>query len=700
MTASALTRKMGAATLANAPAVLLPAAILLLVMLMVIPVPPLLLDIGFIINIAVSLAVLMVALSVARPLDFSSFPTVLLFATVFRLALNVASTRVVLVEGHNGPGAAGQVIEAFGSFLIAGNILVGIFVFVILLIINLVVITKGAGRVSEVSARFVLDALPGKQMAIDADLNAGILTSEEAVRRRRDIATEADFYGSMDGASKFVKGDAIAGVLILVVNMLGGILIGMLQHDMGLSDAASLFLHLSIGDALVAQVPALLLSIAAAAVVTRVSSELDLGGQVTSQFASAHAWGAAAGILALIGIIPGMPNLLLLSAAACCGWLARSVHRAARRLPAADEPVEPLAPTAMIGWDEVADDAVVSIDLGLGLLGLVDEARGGQLMTRVTGVRRQLSRDLGFVIPMVRVTDDFSAPSDEYRISIAGVTVGKGTVAPDGLMAIAGDTITEAVTGRPALDPTYGLPCLWIEPHQRAEAVVAGYTVIDPTTVIATHLSTLLSSRAQNVFGIEEVQALLERLGQGSPQLAAALSTQAVPLPVLASICRALLSEGISLKDFRRIADATVQALRTTSDPIQMVETIRELIGDLIVQSIVPHGTPLPVVTLHPMLEDMLAQAVRIAPGNERPFEPALGEQIISALAGAIADLDAAAAAPVLVTSPHARRPLARLVENRLSMLRVLSYREIPDGKTVDMLGVVGTPADSGQNAS
>lgn len=700
MTALTFARKMGTATLGNASGALLPVAILLLVLLMVVPVPPLLLDFGFILNIALSLAVLMVALSVARPLDFSSFPTVLLFATLFRLALNVASTRVVLVEGHNGAGAAGQVIEAFGHFLIAGDIVVGIFVFAILLIINLVVITKGAGRVSEVSARFVLDALPGKQMAIDADLNAGLLTPEDATKRRQDVAVEADFYGSMDGASKFVKGDAIAGVLILVVNMLGGMLIGVLQHDLALGEAASLYLQLSIGDALVAQVPALLLSIAAAGVVTRVASQLDLAGQITTQFASPRAWGAAAGILGLLGLVPGMPNLLLLGGAAGCGWLAWSAHKAAQEPSPSAATLEALPSPSVIGWDEVADDAVISIDLGLGLITLVDEARGGALMARVTGVRRQLSRDLGFVVPLVRVSDDFAAAPDEYRIAIGGVVVGRGTVVPDGLMAIAGGPISQPIPGRASVDPTYGLPCIWIEPHQRAEAVVAGYTVVDPNTVIATHLSALLTSRASTVLGVEEVQALLDRLGQSSPQLAAALAPQAVPLPVLASICRALLAEGISLRDFRRIADAMVQALRTTTDPVQVVEAIRELIGELIVQAIVPHETPLPVMTLHPALEDILAQAVRIAPGSDRPFEPGLGEQIIASLARSISDLDDAAVTPALVTSPQTRRPLARLVESRLPMLRVLSYREIPDSKTIDMLGVVGDPADNGQALS
>lgn len=691
MIALGMSRRLPWASLGGVSGALLPVAILLLVLLMVVPVPPLLRDIGFILNIAVSLAVLMVALSVARPLDFSSFPAVLLFATLFRLALNVASTRVVLVHGHNGPGAAGEVIEAFGDFLIAGDIVVGIFVFAILLIINLVVITKGAGRVSEVSARFVLDALPGKQMAIDADLNAGLLTPEDATKRRQDVATEADFYGSMDGASKFVKGDAIAGVLILAVNMLGGIMIGVLQHDLPVGEAASTYLHLSIGDALVAQVPALLLSIAAAGVVTRVSSQLDLADQITSQFASAKAWGAAAGILGLLGLLPGMPNMLLLCGAAGCGWLARSSHRMQQPGQATSDAAAdlPLSQT-VVTWNEVADDSVISIDLGLGLLGLVDEARGGNLMARITGVRRQMSRDLGFVVPMVRVSDDLAAPPDEYRISVCGVVVGTGKVEPDGLMAILSGTVSGSVVGRPAVDPTYGLPCLWIDPHQRADAVVAGYTVVDPPTVIATQLSSILAIRAPAILGIEDVQALLDRLAQTAPQLAGALSSQSIPLPMLASICRMLLSEGISLREFRRIADAIVQAMRSANDPQLIAELVREQIGELIVQSIVPHDLPLPVMTLHPTLEDMLVKAVRIAPGNDRPFEPGLAEQIVASLARTISDLDPNAITPALVTGPQTRRPLARLVESRLPTLRVLSFREIPDSKVIDMVAVVG----------
>lgn len=414
----------------------LPVAILLLVMLMIVPVPAVLLDVGFIVNIMISLAVLMVAMNVAKPLDFSSFPTVLLLATIFRLALNVASTRVVLVDGHNGPAAAGHVIEAFGAFLIGGDYIVGLFVFAVLMIINLVVITKGAGRVSEVSARFTLDALPGKQMAIDADLNAGLLTPDEAKARRQAVATEADFYGSMDGASKFVKGDAVAGLLILFVNIFGGLILGMVSHGLSFSDAAQTYIMLAIGDALVAQVPALLLSIAAAAIVTRVSSPLDLAGQISSEFGFSRAWGPVAGILTLLGMVPAMPQLVVLPAAAMAGaiyWTLRQSEKAPVRVA---EPITDAAPSHLIEWHEVAESAPITLELGYGLVSLVDERKGAALMGRVTAIRRQLSREFGFVMPMVKVADDLSLPGNAYQIRISGVLVGEDQAWANELLAL------------------------------------------------------------------------------------------------------------------------------------------------------------------------------------------------------------------------------------------------------------------------
>ncbi len=456
----------------------LPVAILLLVVLMVVPIPSAMLDLFFIMNITISLAVLMVALNAQKPLDFSAFPTVLLFATLFRLSLNVASTRVVLVHGHEGESAAGHVIEAFGTFLIGGDYVVGLFVFAILVIINMIVVTKGAGRVSEVSARFTLDALPGKQMAIDADLNAGLITPDEAKARRIEVATEADFYGSMDGSSKFVKGDAVAGLLILAANIIGGLILGPVSHGMTIGAAAHNYVLLAIGDALVAQIPSLMLSIAAAAIVTRVTSSLDLAGQIGSQFGSAKTWTPVAVILALLGVMPGMPHIVILPAAAAAGFAAWRLRQAANRPP----PVEPVAvepvDQSKIGWDEVTDTMQVNLDIGYGLVPLVDERRGSPLMGRITGVRRQLSKELGFVVPQVRVRDDINLPPFAYRIVVGGVVVGEDSVSPDEMLALDTGQAVGQLRGKPAKDPTFGLDAVWIAPGDTDAATGAGYLVV------------------------------------------------------------------------------------------------------------------------------------------------------------------------------------------------------------------------------
>jgi flagellar biosynthesis protein FlhA len=669
----------------------LPIATLLLVMLMVVPVPALLLDVGFVTNIMISLAVLMVALNVAKPLDFSSFPTVLLFATLLRLALNVASTRVVLVNGHEGSDAAGHVIEAFGHFLIGGDYAVGIFVFLILMIINLVVITKGAGRVSEVSARFTLDAMPGKQMAIDADLNAGLLTPEEAKARRQEVATEADFYGSMDGASKFVKGDAVAGVLILVINILGGLILGTLSHGLSLGDAASVYIVLAIGDALVAQVPALLLSIAAASIVTRVSSPLDLSGQIASQFGSAKAWAPVAGILIFLGILPGMPHLIILPAAALAGFIAWKLHKAAKAA-AVQPPEQPAALTAptSIGWDEVSDDASLGLELGFGLIGLVDERKGAPLMARITGIRRQLSRELGFVVPLVRVRDNMSLAPNGYRITVAGVVVGEDEIWPDDLLALDSGDLVGTVDGRRTKDPTFGLDAVWIAPSKRAEAVVAGYTVVDPATVVATHLNQIIQTAAAELFGMDEAQNLLDALKDSAPQLVANLTPQPLTLASIAALCRALLAEAVPLKDFRRIAEAMAEAAREENDPVQLVEAVRQRIGALIVQTLVSVKMPLPVVTLDASLESLLNQAIRTGRDAIHPIEPNLAQKIVQAVGEVAGPMLEEGRRFAVVTSPVARRALSRLLGPHIPDVPVLSFLEIPDGKAVEVVAIVG----------
>jgi flagellar biosynthesis protein FlhA len=670
---------------------ILPFATLALVGLMVVPMPAAVLDIGFVANIMISLAVLMVALNAAKPLDFSAFPTVLLFATLLRLALGVASARVVLVSGYKGGAAAGHVIEAFGSFLIGGDYVVGIFVFTIIMIINLVVITKGAGRVSEVSARFTLDAMPGKQMAIDADLNAGLLTPDEAKKRRQEVATEADFYGSMDGSSKFVKGDAVAGVMILAVNILGGLTLGVVSHGLSVGEAAHTYILLAIGDALVAQVPALLLSIAAASIVTRVNSPLDLAGQVTSQFGAAAAWVPVAAILAILGALPGMPHLVMLGAAAVAGGLAWKLRapKPVAQPDTAEAEAKKEAPSA-IGWNEVSDGAALSLELGYGLVPLVDEKKGAPLMARITGIRRQLSRELGFVVPMVRVRDNLSLGPNQYRISIAGAIVGEDEAWPGDLLALDSGYLEGTVVGRPAKDPTFGLDALWINEHQRNEAVIAGYTVVDAPTVMATHLNQLIQTHAADLFGVDEAQSLLDALKETAPQLVGNLVPQPLSLPGLAALCRALLADGVALKDFRRIAAATIDAAREEATPNALVEAVRQRIGPLIVQGLVPMRMPLPVITLDPSLEALLSQAVRNGPNASHPFEPALANRIVAAVTEAASPLVGEARRFAVVTSPIARRPLSRLLKPHLADAPVLSFLEIPDGKGVEVVAVVG----------
>lgn len=668
----------------------LPVAILLLVMLMIVPVPAVLLDVGFILNIMISLAVLMVAMNVAKPLDFSSFPTVLLLATIFRLALNVASTRVVLVDGHKGPAAAGHVIEAFGAFLIGGDYIVGIFVFAVLMIINLVVITKGAGRVSEVSARFTLDALPGKQMAIDADLNAGLLTPDEAKARRQEVATEADFYGSMDGASKFVKGDAIAGLLILFVNIFGGPIMGVVSHGLSFSEAAQTYIMLAIGDALVAQVPALLLSIAAAAIVTRVSSPLDLAGQISSQFGFSRAWGPVAGILLLLGLVPAMPQLVVLPAAALAGGIYWTLRRAEKAPPPVPDIITDLTPNHLIEWHEVTDVAPITLELGYALIHLVDERKGAALMGRVTAIRRQLSREFGFVMPMVKVSDDLSLPGNSYQIRISGVMVGEDQAWSNELLALDSGDCLEGITGRAVKDPSFGLDALWIAAGDRTEAVAAGYTVVDPATVIATHLNQLVSASAAELFGMDDAQALIDNLKLTYPQLAAGLSPAPYTLGAVTALCRALLAERVPLRDFRRIAEAMVDLAPRNLEMSDLVEAVRQRLGGLIVQTIVPVKMPLPAITFDGELEALLVQSVQSAPQASWPFEPELARRIISVIDNAVQPMLVVARSFAIITSPLCRAAVARLLRSQFSEVAVLSFLEIPETKKVDVLAVVG----------
>jgi len=672
----------------------LPAGILILVLLMVVPIPPTLLDIFFIMNIMISIAVLMVALNAEKPLDFSSFPTVLLLATLFRLALNVASTRVVLVHGHEGQAAAGHVIEAFGSFLIGGDYVVGLLVFTILVIINMIVVTKGAGRVSEVSARFTLDALPGKQMAIDADLNAGLLTPDQAKARRVEVATEADFYGSMDGSSKFVKGDAVAALLILAINIIGGLILGMASHGMGIADAARTYVMLAVGDALVAQIPSLLLSIAAAAIVTRVASSHDLAGQIGSQFASPRTWAPVAAILTILGLLPGMPSMILLPAAAAAGFSAW--HLAKRKAAPLPEPANDVDVTprdhSRIDWSEVSDHMQVNLEIGYGLVPLVDERIGAPLMTRITGVRRQLSKELGFVVPQVRVRDNIGIAPYTYRVVIGGVILGEDMVSPDELLALDTGQAVGKLAGKAVKDPTFGLDAIWIANADSDAATAAGYMVVDAGTVIATHLNNLLGQHASELLGPDETQSLLDGLKDKAGQLVAALCPQPVSLTKLTQVLRSLLAENIPLREFRRIAAAIAVAAQRTLDPDEIVEAIRPELGPLIIQKLCGVREPLRVMTLDGGLEALLGQAVRSDPSNHHAIEPDLGRRIIEALQQAAQPWIAEAKPFALIVQPAIRPAIRKLVKTCLPDTPVMSFYEVPDDKAVEVIAVIGAP--------
>lgn len=678
--------------LANGRGAALPLAILLLVVVMVVPIPAFLLDIFFVANIAISLAVLMVSLNAQKPLDFSAFPTVLLFATLFRLGLNVASTRIVLVHGHEGESAAGHVIEAFGSFLIGGDYVVGIFVFAILMIINLIVVTKGAGRVSEVSARFTLDALPGKQMAIDADLNAGLITPDDAKKRRVEVATEADFYGSMDGSSKFVKGDAVAAMLILAANVIGGLILGPVSHGMTIAAAAKSYILLAIGDALVAQLPALMLSIAAAAIVTRVNSDKDLAGQIGSQFGSPRTWTPVAVILGLLGVFPGMPHLIMLPAAGIAGFTAWKLRQIEKRPVAIAAPVAAVEPAdpSKIGWDEVTDGMQVNFDIGYGLVPLVDPRRGAPLMGRITGVRRQLSRDLGFVIPQCRVRDDINLAPYTYRILVNGVVMGEDQVSPDEMLALDTGQAYGELHGKKAKDPTFGLDATWIPAGDADAATGAGFLIVDAGTVMATHLNHVLGAHATELLGPDEVQALLDGLKERAAQLVASLTPHPLPLTTLTQVLKGLLAENIPLKEFRRIAQAIAVAATRSADAEEIIELIRPELGPLIIQKLCGVREPLRVMTLEGQLEGLLGQAARADQSRRHVIEPDLGRRIVDALQQAAQPLIAEAKPFALVVQPAIRIAIRKLVRTVLPDTPVLSFFEVPEEKAVEVVAVIG----------
>jgi flagellar biosynthesis protein FlhA len=674
-------------------ALALPGGILALIALMIVPVPAVLLDVSFVLNIALSVAILMAAMNAGKVLDFSSFPTVLLFATLLRLALNVASTRVVLVHGHEGESAAGHVIEAFGAFLIGGNFVVGIFVFMILMIINLVVVTKGAGRVSEVSARFTLDALPGKQMAIDADLSAGLLTADEAKARRVEVATEAEFYGAMDGASKFVKGDAVAALLILGVNIIAGFCLGMISHGLTAHQAASAYITLAIGDALVAQVPSLLLSIAAAVIVTRVADTNDLAGQIGSQFAAPGTWLPVAMILGGIGAIPAMPQMIFLPAAAMALWIWHMLRKRQERLarPVEEAPAPPADP-AKITLQDVSDHTLVTIELGYGLVHLVDDRHGSPLVARVTGVRKQLSQSFGFVVPQFRVRDALEIGPNDYRITLGGVPLGGATIMPNKILAINAGEAREGhlLKGEETWDPSFGCPAIWVDPTARDHAIAEGFLTVDASTVIATHLNQMLSERPQTLLGPDEVRSLLDSVKEHASGLVETVYPAPLSLAAMTRLLRTVLEDGIPISHPLPILASLSQSVQSTTEHDRLIELLRADLGSLIVGRICGPSERLPVITLDASLENMIVQGMQDPTTGQPVIEPDLARSIGEHIAALIAERGPGAIPLALIVQPRARRALASLLKLRAPSCLVLSIAELPAAQPIEVIDVVG----------
>ncbi|MFC5594317.1 flagellar biosynthesis protein FlhA [Lysobacter niastensis] len=667
-----------------------PLVVLAMLAMVMVPLSPLLLDGLFTINIAMSLVVLLAVVYVKRPLEFSVFPSVLLLVTLLRLALNVASTRVVLLHGHQGPAAAGHVIESFGQFVIGGSFAVGIVVFAILTIINFVVVTKGSGRISEVSARFILDALPGKQMAIDADLNAGLLSREDAKARREEVRAEADFYGSMDGASKFVRGDAIAGLLILAINVVGGILIGVLQHEMDFAEAGKTYVLLAIGDGLVAQLPALLVSTAVAMLVTRATREQEMGPAVSKQvFGSPRALTVAASLLGLVGVVPGMPNIPFLLLAAVLGYAAWRLHQRGAQVQDEKEEEATVAAAAQpeLSWDELRPVEPLSLEVGYRLIALVDKTQGGELLARLKGVRRKLTQDLGFLIPAVHVRDNLELAPGQYRLLVHGVPVASGELHPDRDLALDPGRVFGPLDGIPGKDPAFGLDAVWIQRSQRAHAESLGYTVVDAATVVATHLSHLVRERAAEMLGHDEVQQLLATLGRSAPRLVEDLTPKLLPLSVVVRVLQSLLAERVPVRQLRQIVEALLEHGASTQDPALLTAAVRTALGRFIVQELNGLGAELPVYTLAPALERVLQDSVS---GQGAALEPGLAERLHQNLSECVTRQEGRGEPAVLLVPGGIRAAIARLVRHSVPALTVLAYGEVPEDKRLRLVGAIG----------
>ena len=672
----------------------IPVLVLLIMAMLVLPLPPLLLDFLFTFNIVASLVIIMISISTRKPLEFSSFPTVLLFATMLRLALNVASTRIILVDGHTGHEAAGKVVAAFGEFVIAGNYVVGFIIFAILMIINFIVVTKGAGRVSEVNARFTLDAMPGKQMSIDADLNAGVIDQPTAKKRREELAQESDFFGAMDGASKFVSGDAIAGLLILLINLVGGLAIGVVQHGLSVSEAGKIYTLLTIGDGLVAQIPSLLLSLATAIIVTRVTTAESISEQAGSQLANPSALFISAIILTALGLVPGMPHLMFITLAAATAGLGLLIIRSEVEEEATQEAEAQAAATSEatkdLDWDDVDQVDLIGLEIGYGLIPLVNQETGGELMSRVKGVRKKLSAELGFLVQPVRIRDDLNIDPDSYNIVLKGVVRGKGEIKVGRELAINPGQVYGELQGIPTREPAFGLEAVWIESSQRDVARTLGYTVVDASTAIATHLNKVLRENAADLLSHDEVQQLLDKLAAKSPKLVEELVPGKLALGVVTRVMQQLLGEGVSIRDMRSIVETLTEASARSTDPEQLAAAVRPKLGRMIMQSLVDESSNLSVMTLEPGLEQLLHNVLQQSqPGQPVVLEPSLAENLFNSLRLGAREMEEEGHAAVLVVSPLIRGWLSKAVRFRVSDLTVLSYSEIPDDQAVKVIHTV-----------
>ncbi|MEM5275186.1 flagellar biosynthesis protein FlhA [Cupriavidus taiwanensis] len=668
-----------------------PLLIIMILGMMILPLPAFVLDLLFTFNIALAIMVLLVSMYTQKPLDFAAFPAVLLFTTLLRLSLNVASTRVVLLEGHTGPDAAGKVVEAFGHFLVGGNFAVGIVVFAILVVINFMVITKGAGRIAEVGARFMLDSMPGKQMSIDADLNAGLIDEAAAKKRRAEVAQESDFYGAMDGASKFVRGDAVAGLLIMFINVAAGMVVGMVQHDLDFGTAVHNYTLLTIGDGLVAQIPALVISTAAGVIVSRVSNEQDVGEQLTGQlFANPRVLYLTAGIIGLMGIIPGMPHFAFLLLAGALVWMGRYIARRAatqaqtrqreERAPAvAQESTE-------ASWDDVTLVDPLGMEVGYRLITLVDRAQDGELLGRIKSIRKKVAQEIGFLVPVVHIRDNLELKPNAYRITLKGVEIGRGEAMPGQWMAINPGQVSGTLPGAATRDPAFGLPAVWIDAGIKEQAQAFGYTVVDASTVVATHLNHLIHMHAAELLGRQEVQALLDRIAKDSPKLTEDLVPKAISLTGLQKILQNLLDEGVPIRDMRTILDVVAEHAPKISDPNELTAMVRVALGRAITQQLFPNNADLQVIGLDAGLERVLSQALT----NGGGIEPGLADALLQQTQGAVTRQEQMGMDPVLLVPSQLRPLMARFLRRTMPQLRVLSHAEVPDNRNIRITAMIG----------